>query len=527
MTKTSGGKPPAGSNRRLFLVILTGGVTMVSFTLLMVLLPILPAPPLPKPVTNLRAVVLDSDLYVYHKITEQGGETETEHWVRKLFREGEVVLKDPAGSFHDGAVYRGQLWLFSEGSYRTFNGRDTQEFTVPWIGYHPSVASSDRRIWILSRRGVDLELASYSGGKWERPGGVSFPDGETARICSEACLYDLAVLNGRPHLLWVNEGRLYHWEWREDGTGKVRDLAPARDLEVLSVPDGLIVWFLPTAELARPGYQRVEMLRFDGESWVEGPGFERPNPASLIELSGVYLDGRIHLLVNNVMKVELLDFDGSEYRSIAVLSGSELGAIVLKFMAGFFILLVLIMTGMAGALSWTMNRWKHSDPPTHRLSEPNGDRGRGTGVAYATVWIRFSAKAIDTILIAVPLGALIWWKTDPVSFLFMGSASEFFSTGGRAFGLIPAALLIYHSILEGLNGRTPGKRLMGIRVVGTDGEPCGIRRAVLRNIFRFLDGIYLYGIGLISIAATERWQRIGDLIGRTIVVQEEDGTARK
>ncbi|HEY5648542.1 MAG TPA: RDD family protein [Nitrospiria bacterium] len=525
MTKAAGKSAVPARKPRLFLVLLSGGVAMAAFTLVMVLLPFLPVPPLPEAVSNIRAGVLGSDLYVFHTTSKRGeegsGEGAKERWVRKLVREGEVVFEDPSAPFYDEAAYRGQLWLFSEGAYRTFDGKRSQDFSVPWIGHHPSVVSDGRRIWILSRIGKDLELSAYSEGAWEKPIKVKLPGGDTADLCPDPCRFELGVLNDGLHLLWVHGGRLFHWAWKEDGTGEVRDLAPARELEVLSAPDEIAVWFLPAGDSPRPGYQRVEMLRFDGTAWSGGPGFERPNPASHLELAGIALDGGIRLLVNNVVKVELLALNGKGYHPIAVLAGAEVGSVIMKFMTGLFILLVVTMTGMSGGLSWTMNRWKHSGPLPDALTATDGHEGRGTGVAYATVWRRFLAKSVDTLLVSAPLGAVIWWKTDPASFLFMGSASDFFSTGGRAFMLIPIALLVYHSVLEAGGRNTPGKRLAGIRVVGTDGKPCGIGRAFLRNIFRLLDGIYLYGIALVSISATDRWQRIGDLVGRTIVVRAE------
>jgi hypothetical protein len=73
------------------------------------------------------------------------------------------------------------------------------------------------------------------------------------------------------------------------------------------------------------------------------------------------------------------------------------------------------------------------------------------------------------------------------------------------------------------NGQTPGKRLMGIRVVSVEGQPITPLQAVLRNILREVDAqpLWLYQVGLLSAMLNERFQRLGDLACGTMVVVEE------
>jgi uncharacterized RDD family membrane protein YckC len=76
------------------------------------------------------------------------------------------------------------------------------------------------------------------------------------------------------------------------------------------------------------------------------------------------------------------------------------------------------------------------------------------------------------------------------------------------------------------NGQTPGKRLMGLRVLTVDGQPINALQAVLRNVLRDVDAmpilgfIPLYVLGLLVMAANDRYQRLGDLACGTIVVVE-------
>jgi uncharacterized RDD family membrane protein YckC len=86
------------------------------------------------------------------------------------------------------------------------------------------------------------------------------------------------------------------------------------------------------------------------------------------------------------------------------------------------------------------------------------------------------------------------------------------------------------------NGQTPGKRVMGLRVVGVDGRPINGVQAVLRNILRAADSLPvvplptggppvpilpLYLVGLVTPLLNARYQRLGDLVCGTMVVAEE------
>lgn len=74
----------------------------------------------------------------------------------------------------------------------------------------------------------------------------------------------------------------------------------------------------------------------------------------------------------------------------------------------------------------------------------------------------------------------------------------------------------------GKRGATPGKRVVGLRVVQPSGAPITLGQAIVRNFLRFIDGMpaITYGFGLASCMATKRFQRLGDLAAGTVVVYE-------
>ncbi|WP_265108056.1 RDD family protein [Halosolutus halophilus] len=86
------------------------------------------------------------------------------------------------------------------------------------------------------------------------------------------------------------------------------------------------------------------------------------------------------------------------------------------------------------------------------------------------------------------------------------------------FGLFLST--VYYAGSEAKWGQTPGKMLVRIRVVRTDGRGCTGAEAVLRNITKVLGGGAFLSVivAIVLILATEENQRLGDLIGETIVV---------
>lgn len=93
---------------------------------------------------------------------------------------------------------------------------------------------------------------------------------------------------------------------------------------------------------------------------------------------------------------------------------------------------------------------------------------------------------------------------------------------GLGLGLILLFLLNwwYMVLFEVLNqGRTPGKQLLGLRVVHEDGTPVGWGASLLRNLLRFVDMLPLgYGCGLLASLISPRFQRLGDLAAGTLVI---------
>ncbi|WP_162601387.1 RDD family protein [Occallatibacter savannae] len=80
----------------------------------------------------------------------------------------------------------------------------------------------------------------------------------------------------------------------------------------------------------------------------------------------------------------------------------------------------------------------------------------------------------------------------------------------------------YFTLFEAFwNGRTPGKRVAGIRVIERSGRPIGLFESMARNFIRYVDQIpFFYAVGAIAIFVTKDHQRLGDLAAGTLVVRD-------
>jgi uncharacterized RDD family membrane protein YckC len=83
-------------------------------------------------------------------------------------------------------------------------------------------------------------------------------------------------------------------------------------------------------------------------------------------------------------------------------------------------------------------------------------------------------------------------------------------------------LFFYPVLFETLwSGRTPGKRLGGLRVVTLSGGPITARASVTRNLVRIIDFLpAFYPVGLIATLASQHNQRLGDMAAGTVVMVE-------
>jgi uncharacterized RDD family membrane protein YckC len=88
--------------------------------------------------------------------------------------------------------------------------------------------------------------------------------------------------------------------------------------------------------------------------------------------------------------------------------------------------------------------------------------------------------------------------------------------------ILPGLIIyfLYHPILEvAMHGRTPGKRMAGVRVVTRDGGAPSTAALLIRNIFRLIDSLpAAYVLGLTACFVTHNRVRVGDMAAGTLLV---------
>jgi len=150
--------------------------------------------------------------------------------------------------------------------------------------------------------------------------------------------------------------------------------------------------------------------------------------------------------------------------------------------------------------------------------------------ALASIGNRFIACAIDHTIQIVLLFSLV------IMFLIIEGFSDLGNRVTSAPKWVIALLVIfvfvlmsgYFALFEWIwRGQTPGKRWLKLRVIREDGRPIGFFEAMVRNLLRNFDIMPspFYSIGLISVFATDRDQRVGDLVAGTVVVREREAEA--
>lgn len=90
---------------------------------------------------------------------------------------------------------------------------------------------------------------------------------------------------------------------------------------------------------------------------------------------------------------------------------------------------------------------------------------------------------------------------------------------------IPALVIyfLYHPVIEVLmHGRTPGKRMAGVRIVDINGRTPSTGALILRNVFRLVDSLpSLYMVGLTVCLFSKKAVRIGDMAAGTMLIKEQ------
>ncbi|MBX2899512.1 MAG: RDD family protein [Cyclobacteriaceae bacterium] len=129
----------------------------------------------------------------------------------------------------------------------------------------------------------------------------------------------------------------------------------------------------------------------------------------------------------------------------------------------------------------------------------------------ASVGDRILAHLLDRIIVVsilIGIGLLLWQLSVNSMWVWI------------LFLVIPN--LLYTVLFEiFMNGQTPAKRVLRIRVIRLSGTPATVGDFVLRWVFALIDfGVLGGAIALILISAGGKGQRLGDMVAGTTVIKE-------
>ncbi len=140
---------------------------------------------------------------------------------------------------------------------------------------------------------------------------------------------------------------------------------------------------------------------------------------------------------------------------------------------------------------------------------------------------RFLAVVADGILQALLIAALFWALIEAAAHAPSGRVAHSGELAGSIaiavfFFILFLILYGYFILFEAFwNGQTPGKRLLGIRVVRDGGYPVDFSASLVRNLIRIVEAtIGFYFISAVCALASTENKRVGDFAAGTIVVRE-------
>ncbi|PYQ28544.1 MAG: hypothetical protein DMF56_15000 [Acidobacteria bacterium] len=145
------------------------------------------------------------------------------------------------------------------------------------------------------------------------------------------------------------------------------------------------------------------------------------------------------------------------------------------------------------------------------------------------VHIRLEPAGLGSRFLAICIDSAI---VQGVSMIILTSLSAFLPRGiAVAIGITLNFLLTWswHIYFETqMQGRTPGKRMLRLRVIDARGLPVSLYQSLVRNITRVLDFAPLfYGVGAIASMISPSRRRLGDIIADTLVIRDTQPLAYK
>ncbi len=477
-------------------------VYMISF-LIMIYSPgwlfhLVPFPTFSENVAGLRG-----NLLLFSKTVEfkgRGFENPPEEKMMLRIFDGKSLSK-PHGIKNFASLYptEDKIYFFDKGLYRTFDGKKWEDFKNSAIGDNPKGAVGPDGIYLLStvRKKPKLKLVSEDDVKE-----IPLPEDESLEkiyICSTKILY----FEDRLHLLYKNDDVLFWYKYDGMSWSQPERLDDVGEYKAIIFKDK--IYFFQINDFGKR--QNITLRIYSKDSWSEPKALHigrksfhfKTIPAIFGERPILYQQGffseKYHFVdegqVSGPFKISSPFFFSVDLWKIVLIT-------ILS--TAIYFLLAFLLSLFIG--KFKLKRWRTD------LKE----------YEFASLWRRFLADCIDTFITMAPFAA-------PIYFSF--KEDTFFDNPFQFFALIFSSMMVmmlvsyfYHSLLEGIWGKTIGKKICGITVLKDDFTKCNIPKGLLRNLMRIVDLFFYYWVAVVAIVATLKWQRLGDIVAGTVVVRD-------
>lgn len=433
----------------------------------------------------------------------------------------------------------GEFWALTDGGYMTSTDGAAWSPLISQPDWkNPFGCVLEGRPHVFSIDGSELRETAFDGKRWSVPhlipgdwkGGMNgFPFGSGMQA---------AVVSGRIHLFRIkgDKQRMALLDMDDDdvGVGSPRVVGPAESFRLLEAPDGLHLFYRDLTappQLSTPSISNVFAMMgemqaraartshrvYDGRAWSEP---EAILTGQAMTLAAARTDDALWLFTSAMsVVVQTVRRGGAWSPPKAVPGTNAMAASSSKpfyaAMAGIWLLFAVPMMLMIGLIIWGVSALVESNNPV--ALELAGGRVRcasllrRAGAQFADGFVLWLVEM--AIFIPFSLGGF----SDPTA-MMTKMADHFFAIWSTMMLTMLALYFAYFAVCEAKWGRTPGKRLLGIRVIADDGAPCSPRASAIRNVLRMVDVMPYYLIGAAAFAFGKKHQRVGDMAAHTLVV---------
>lgn len=393
-----------------------------------------------------------------------------------------------------------RIYFIDRGGYRTFDGNNWTHVKSRAIGNDPHAASSPDGLWVLSKfKGkTGLYLIDSKGG-YREIGLPSLDDhdwnGDT--YCYQKLLYQ----NNKLHLFCGRyKGEMRHWTYESGNWAETEIPGTVGQGKIINVGDAIYLFY---RDEQKDPFGGVKFVKFEDSAWAEPMDAAIPKDNIVLDFHPVQYQGKPAIITQGFLS-KMFYFDAADGARSVKLGGS----IATKWLVLITTIPTALFSLIVFSFSFVVNKYK-----TSRWSHD------GREMEYASLFRRYLAHMIDMIILLVPVGAGVWFIFDSFSIIAVNPL-KFIAMVFMFVIVMIVGTLAYYVLFEGLWSRTPGKWICGIMVLKDDLTPCTLWPAFLRTLLRIGDGMFYHLVAAVTVGATLKWQRLGDLVANTVVVRK-------